>query len=502
MMKRKATLAKKKQPSHKIQKQEATNNVDLMNIDFLLTHILSFVPAYRLVGKNAITSVSKKWKKLLTENKYFNKKSFKEILSSCQQHPEGALHILSDETLISHFTFKQIIRIAGYNKELAKELIGDFQDSNDLVALSGQYCEIAMDVVKDPERHTKLTEFSLYKLGLKYTEVALYILKNAELRSRLSNDTLIALGQQHLEVANYLHDNPGSLTYDDLLLIDSAHYERAENIVKTQELCNNLNGEQLAKLGQQHLNIAKIILERPTLCKKLNVSNLCMLAENHSEISKHLLSKDEFCDEVSREDLMLLHIKNIEIANLIFDNAKLFIKLDANAITLLGAHHLQIAQRILKMSELQLSPQHLCSIGRWHSEVAEHILNTPALCDELSGGELAKLGKNHERIAKRIINTPTFWDKLTAENLIKLSRKHPKIIDLIINNRILIDKIITADLLSSFGENFAIANFGNENLLAIPSRERTRLFPSKFLRIEAALSTAKALLLPTNKMQP
>ncbi|OJV92974.1 MAG: hypothetical protein BGO43_01170 [Gammaproteobacteria bacterium 39-13] len=465
-MKRKVSLSEN-QRRRKLQKQETNMPSDLMNIDFLLSQILGFMPAYRLVGKNAITSVSKTWKRLLTENKFYNKKYFNALLASCQQDPQGALHILSDETFIPHLTFKQLFKIAGCNNELAKSIISNptaesILDSEDLEKLAEQHSDIAMAILKNPQFCFKLMGSSLLgKLGLKYLEVAVYILHTPEFYRRLSNRNLIELAQQHLEVANYLHNNPGSLTNDDLLLIDSAYFEKAENIVKNPELYNNLSGEQIAILGQRHLSIAQIILNTPTLCSKLSISQLCMLAQNHVEIAQHMLNKDDFCNEVSGEDLMMLGIKNPEIANLIFDDAKLFVKLNANAITQLGAHHLQIAKRILKMSELQLSPQHLCFMGYCHSEVAEHILNTPALCDELSGGELAKLGENHEEIAERIINTTTFWDKLTAENLVKLSRQYSKITKLILNNPLLFDKIVAASQLNCFTRNFTVADFEN-----------------------------------------
>src|SRR5689334_7494210 len=57
-----------------------------------LTAVLSFLPAFKYIGKGTITTVSKKWKKIIEANNFFDKKSYAKMIAACLNDPEGVLY--------------------------------------------------------------------------------------------------------------------------------------------------------------------------------------------------------------------------------------------------------------------------------------------------------------------------------------------------------------------------------------------------------------------------
>lgn len=273
-------------------------------VDDVLPLIFSYISAYKYIGKETISTVSKTWKKIIEANKFFGKKSYVGIIEACLKDPRAVLYILGDESIRQHLPHEQFLEISSCNPELAQHILD--------TKLCGEL---------DRAKIAGLSEDPLANLQL---------ILDAKLHDNFNGYNLTNLDEDLVPVKRSLY---------------------------TPALCDKITGAGLAKLGEHDLVIAWHILNTQALCDKLDGSNLATLGMYHTEIAKHILYTQELCDKLSSTDLAKLGRYLPDIAKCILDIPKLFkmlsTKHNENNLISLGDNHPAIAKRILDTKALR-----------------------------------------------------------------------------------------------------------------------------------------------------
>lgn len=135
----------------------------------VLKEFLSYVPVYRYLGSQTISTVCWQWRNLLRAFNFFDKKSYPQIKEACLKDPTLVIYLLSDDSIRRHVSWDQFLEINSCNQELV------------------QY------ILNTPELCAKLNSFNLATLGQHHLVIAQQILDTPELRSKLNENDLLNL---------------------------------------------------------------------------------------------------------------------------------------------------------------------------------------------------------------------------------------------------------------------------------------------------------------------
>lgn len=164
--------------------------------------------------------------------------------------------------------------------------------------------------------------------------------------------------------------------------------------------------------------------------------------------------------KMTLESLSLLALIDYGIAEYILDTPELSNELGGRRLVKLARKHLSIAERILSKSEYynQLKKSEIVILGSINVTLAHTILNTPALYKQLDNAHFI-LAQHHLSIAEDILNTSTLYEKLDTINLVKLGINHFSIAQRIFKDEAVYKKLNHEELTFIGKEHLSIAQY-------------------------------------------
>lgn len=173
----------------------------------------------------------------------------------------------------------------------------------------------------------------------------------------------------------------------------------------------------------------------PTLrCKNifnnLSFAQILELASLCPEIAEQII--DKLRDQLNGADLAILGQHSPEIINKILDDAALFSKMTPSEIGDLCKHHLVIARQIFNATTFRARAglSGLVALSAYHPELAHKIIDDILLHRKLTSFDLVTLGQHHRVIALKICNTPSLRKTLGTVGLVSLNQFHPGLTDI------------------------------------------------------------------------
>ncbi len=439
--------------------------------------IASYVPAYRWHGQNKLHVVSKSWNVAVSQAHLSHKgkaHSASKSINACHTAQE-ALFVLSDEALLTHCRFGEIIHLVALHPELAKRFLSSPEvqqklephflpelasksdevanfllDSDNLrkllagwhLARLGRYRpELALRILKDEGLCAKLDSRNVCEMGEYHFAVADFIMKNDKLRKKLKEFRIVELVKRHETLALGLLDTPDidEMSSRELASLGSYHVSVAHQILVTDKFWQKIFSHDLVTLGHSHEDIAWLILKTPHLRAKIKTGyDLSRLCFRHEAVAFYALKTPHLRALLSGEDLGQLGSRHASIAQYILATPelhKMVLDCEERFLTFTGQEVISKAKGLgLKL------------MGQNNTEAARHIVQTPLLYNQLSSVELAFLGKNHVEIAWTILKNPTLRNRLDGHALALLGEHNIEIARYILDSPDLSSRLNDGDL--------------------------------------------------------
>lgn len=268
--------------------------------------------------------------------------------------------------------------------------------------------------------------YLLAHFGKQTLEYAEYILNEPELYQQLEGEDLAKLGIAHFDIAQRIIKSKlltDRLYQRHLISLGAAHLKIARQWLNDPKICTQLDGTALERLALPHHEIAEQVLNTQSLVEKLSPNNLAMLGKHHYNIALAILHQPNLYNRLSAQDLVELGRNNSDIASQILDNPALKLQLNPEYLALLVAPHHDLACALLKDTHTPTSREVMILAGL-HKDIAEHLLSQPALFKTLSRETLVHLGSLYEESAKKILNTEALSQTLDRDALVTIAAPH------------------------------------------------------------------------------
>ncbi len=434
-----------------------TSQSDFNLPDDMIGEILRKLPPSYFIGDKALQTVSKKFnengKKLIQQKSII--KSVRELINSCKNEAD-ALYILKNQSLRKQLRFFELLQIAGFVKEITHALLKERNLSEwELVNLGSRSQAAAQAILASPKHYQKISDFGLLNLSKNNPFIALQILTTSSLGGNFRPNDLIILGKYHLTAAWHILRTPAlykKLNSLCLAYLGQHHEEIALYILKTPELCQNLSSDDLTLLGEVHKSIAAYILNTPELDNKVHSLKIYRFGNHFEKEESSVFSAKKIFERYKTEYAKTHDLKmslsswlNSGLAyqplcKHLLDTPALCEQLDSNMLFSIGQTHPQLAIAILKTPRLvKKLLEMIHTLGEKNQLVAEHIFKTQELYDLLSNAQIVKIAQKYESVRDNILNSPQLLDKLSQEDILALSKPKHRLRELINNPELLLD---------------------------------------------------------------
>lgn len=249
---------------------------------------------------------------------------FLSVLCECQ--PVVALRLLTDHTL-SHLRSKlgsrELTHVGRQSYAVAAYIFHNpgllsLVEDTDLAVMVAAYEDLALAVLNNQALSMYLGSSSLGLLCSVHESVARAVFDIDRFYERLNLYEIANIASKYPMLAKRVLSDPELRGRIDLSILGKYKEEIAFEILKDEELCNQLNGTVLAELGVGNPTVARYILDKEMLYQKLEGEDITWLCKNTS-LAIEVLRNPYFFEKMDRDDLL-------ELAQTIPDAALCIIK--------------------------------------------------------------------------------------------------------------------------------------------------------------------------------
>ncbi|MCS5712370.1 hypothetical protein [Candidatus Berkiella aquae] len=375
--------------------QEGQHAIDAVfsNAD-LISHIQSFLPAYKLRGQHAVGNVSKKFHAAQTTNNKLNSISLSDVVRTCRSS-DDVRNIFNDKTLFQQLNWQAMLEILSYHPEVALRLLNEpkWLSNQDTCILSSKNEVLGVSLLKSLSCR-RLNDNEIAKIGSDCPALAMRILNDPSLRSKMSITALTQLGKKQLDVA--------------------------KKMLTDTDFRTRLQGNNLAILGYSHLEVAKLILADKELRLKMSFHDLVSICSNHPQLALAMLKESDFSAQLNSCYISMICEKHGSIALSVLQNDDLLLNLELSWVCIIASQDPHVARKILETFHSTLTGDDLANLGHQHFGIAKLILNNAQFREKLKGEHLARLGCANLAIAREILNDENLRQRLGRLELIIL----------------------------------------------------------------------------------
>lgn len=431
----------------------------------IISHIMSFLPSYQLIGKDGKSRVSKKW--LAASRSHTNSG-----MISCQT-PEDALQIVSDETILNQLSWNQLLQIITKNNEMALYMIQTAEISqwlsNEDVTILCENAEVLKIVIQEEHLTRKLFEDkSLIKRFLIKNPKALtfqcvydrtrvgqainirllvdickenpeFAIDGIQHLFEFSKNECVEVCKKHEKAATILlYKFFSSLSTDQIYSLCVAHPSLIY-VFGSEQRALRLTPQQIIQLGCKSQDFAFMVLRSAPLLKKISNEAIIQWARLYPVISQ-MLSLKRDCT-FNNNQLALLG--DPIISKHFFEKELTRAELTGEALASIGRCNHEHAVVILSTENLvkKLSDDQLIYMVEKHPELMLELLNNPKFNSLLKGNILQRLGELNIEAAKIIVLREDLNSKLNSSRLAAIGKAHYAIADMIVHSENLAKKL-------------------------------------------------------------
>lgn len=343
-----------------------------------------------------------------------------------EENPAVAAHIFQTEELRNILGQDDLVSVANNNPTVAWPIIKENNllstlDSSNLASLANKNLKIARHIFNKTNLCHDFEGYDFALFAQNHPEIVKSIIHSPEYLARLDIEDLILLGEKDPDTADWLLNSP-EVQSACLKLDATESYESfEEESNEDQEEMTNLD-ELTIGLAHHHLHIARKVLANSELLAKLDSNSIYGLvakAATDYALAQQILDCNALADKLNNEMYVELAHADIKIAKLIRSNehGRLidFCRLDVSF-----AHEIMSEKSLPVLIHFtnRTSSAHGCllaQLGSMSLDLAEQILNTPALVANLleyQAMSLGMFGESYPSIARKMLEEERFSSKL------------------------------------------------------------------------------------------